>query len=217
MEQVSEVLNNINSTLANINTPDITDWLMLGVTTVYALITILIFRSNKQSADAAMKQLEEEKKQLLSSQKQQNQNAGIALYEMRKKVLTSIIDDNEIHKTLIDVEMLFDSNIVETYRKHLEALSEYEVCSYKVCDFQNHLREYEPDEYDEYCRLESEADQHNDYECFYSFLDKHNSPSGNGLYLQQQLDATNTKKINTKEKLVSEIKDYIRYTINQTE
>ena len=50
--------------------PTITDWLMVGITIVYVIATIAIFRANKKSAEVAETQLQETKEQLEESKTQ---------------------------------------------------------------------------------------------------------------------------------------------------
>ena len=66
---------------------NIIDWvnkndgaLMVLITLVYVVATICISHSNRTSAKASRKQLEE-------SQKQQKQNVGLQLYDRRKEVI----------------------------------------------------------------------------------------------------------------------------------
>ncbi len=49
--------------------PMITDWLMVIITLVYVIATVYIWRSNRKSAIAAEKQLEESKRQFKESQR----------------------------------------------------------------------------------------------------------------------------------------------------
>ena len=50
--------------------PSITDWIMVGITAIYVVATIAIFRANKKSARAAEKQIEQAKEQIEESERQ---------------------------------------------------------------------------------------------------------------------------------------------------
>ena len=53
-----------------VNSPSVTDWIMVGITFVYVVATAFIFLANKKSAEAAEKQLQQAKEQLEESKEQ---------------------------------------------------------------------------------------------------------------------------------------------------
>lgn len=54
--------------------PSITDWIMVGITAIYVVATIAIFRANKKSARAAEKQIEQAKEQINEMKRQFDEN-----------------------------------------------------------------------------------------------------------------------------------------------
>ena len=55
----------------------ITDWLMVGITIVYVIATIAIYKSNKASARATREQVEISAKQIDILQKQLKQSTNL--------------------------------------------------------------------------------------------------------------------------------------------
>lgn len=68
--------------------PTITDWLMVGITAIYVIATIAIFKANNESATIAKDQLNETKKQLIESKSQfekQLSEMKAQLYESKRQ------------------------------------------------------------------------------------------------------------------------------------
>ena len=63
--------------------PGITDWIMCGLTLIYVIATVAILWSNKRSADAATKQIDE-------SKRIQEQNAALQLLEQRFAIYRTV-------------------------------------------------------------------------------------------------------------------------------
>ena len=92
-----------------------TDWitaissaLMVIITYVYVKATIHISKSNKESAEASRKQIEE-------SQKQQKQNVGLQLYAMRKEIIHKITD-KQYNEVFWDVPLLFNDELSSEFQ-----------------------------------------------------------------------------------------------------
>ena len=63
--------------------PTITDWLMVGITLVYVIATIAIYKSNKDSAKATRDQVNASVEQIGILQKQLKQSTNLQLFDRR--------------------------------------------------------------------------------------------------------------------------------------
>jgi len=95
-------------------------FLMVIITLVYVIATVLICIFNAKSAKAS-------RDQITASQKQQDQNAGLQLYSMRKDVVNKV-GNHQFGDAFWDVQLLFDEKIsedfseIEAEARRLEAL-----------------------------------------------------------------------------------------------
>ncbi len=83
--------------------------LMVLITLVYVFATISISCSNKRSAVASRQQIEQ-------AQKQQEQNAGLQLYSMRKDVVRKIAQ-KQYNEVFWDVPLLFNEELFSEFQK----------------------------------------------------------------------------------------------------
>ena len=83
--------------------------LMVLITLVYVIATIGISRSNRLSAEASRKQIEE-------SQKQQKQNVGLQLYAMRKETINKL-SQKQYNEVFWDVPLLFSEELSDEFQK----------------------------------------------------------------------------------------------------
>lgn len=82
-------------------------FLMVVITFTYVIATILICVFNWKSAKAS-------RDQIISSQKQQEQNAGLQLYSMRKEIINKIAK-HQYNEVFWDVPLLFDTKLSDKY------------------------------------------------------------------------------------------------------
>ena len=90
--------------------PNITDWLMVGITAVYVIATILICWANLQSAKAAKAQLEEMKKQF-EEENRPNIEAEL-LYERRMWFVVRFV--NHGRKTAKHVKIELEEEFIDS-------------------------------------------------------------------------------------------------------
>ncbi len=83
--------------------------LMVLITLVYVIATICISRSNRSSAEASRKQIEE-------SQKQQNQNVGLQLYSLRKDAINKV-SQKQYNEVFWDISLLFNEELFSAFQK----------------------------------------------------------------------------------------------------
>lgn len=81
--------------------------LMVAITFVYVVATIFICIFNAKSAKAS-------KEQIIASQKQQEQNAGLQLYSMRKEIISKI-GKHQFDEVFWDVSLLFDDELFKKF------------------------------------------------------------------------------------------------------
>ena len=134
--------------------PSISDWMMVGITTIYVVETILICIFNRKSADAASKQLEETKAALEESRKQQKQNAGIQLYSIRKNFITAF-SDKKYNEVFWDASILFSRETADQVQKTAFAYERFCRAREAIDSYSNRMKEDQPDMYTEYCQLSS--------------------------------------------------------------
>lgn len=83
--------------------------LMVLITLVYVFATICISRSNRSSAEASRKQIEE-------SQKQQKQNVGLQLYAIRKEIIHKIAE-KQYNEVFWDIPLLFTDELYAEFER----------------------------------------------------------------------------------------------------
>ena len=86
--------------------------LMVLITLVYVIATISISHSNRKSAEAS-------REQILSSQKQQEQNVGVQLYAMRKETIFNVMQ-KLYNFAQLDILALFNDDLFAEYQKVAE-------------------------------------------------------------------------------------------------
>lgn len=220
MEEVIIELKEIVDALSN---PSITDWMMLVVTIVYVAATIIICISNYKSASAAKKQLEEAKNQLEESKKNQKQNAGIQLYELRKVALTGVIAENT--ELEADIELLFDNSILNAYKELCQWIRKYRIDCNDLEMFEKHIKDISAEEYEEYMRLQALSEQYSDYRKINEFASKYDFYTDTGIagerkayyyldIIENILDSSSHKIIAYGE-LISHIKEFIKNSISE--
>lgn len=149
MEEIVSSISNLAETLSK---PSISDWTMVVITTVYVIATCLICYFNRKSADAAALQLEEAKQALEESRKQQQQNAGIQLYCIRKEFIT-LFSSKKYNEVFWDASILFSEKAADQVQKTAYEYERYTAASAALENYTNRMREDDPDLYAEYCRL----------------------------------------------------------------
>lgn len=102
--------------------PAITDWLMVGITLVYVVATIAIYKSNKDSAKATRDQVNVSVEQIGVLQKQIKQSTNLQLFDRRLDSLKSFECENAFseHEPLLDI--LFPDYIVSIEAEILQIL-----------------------------------------------------------------------------------------------
>lgn len=115
-----------------------TDWitaissaLMVIITYMYVKATIHISESNKESAEASRKQIEE-------SQKQQKQNVGLQLYAMRKEVISKL-SNKQYNEVYWDIPLLFDDDLFSKYLNITDKVNRIETLQTLINSFENEL------------------------------------------------------------------------------
>lgn len=151
---MDKIADAIISLAQELSKPSISDWMMVGITIIYVLATCMICYFNFKSAKAASMQLEEAKKGLEESRKQQRQNAGIQLYSIRKDFISSF-SEKEYNKVYWDAPILFSEKAANEVQKTAFAYEKYCKACNSLQNYTDRMKEDRPEMYDEYCRLSS--------------------------------------------------------------
>ncbi len=104
---------------------------MVIITSMYVKATIHISESNKESAEASRKQIEE-------SQKQQKQNVGLQLYAMRKEVISKL-SNKQYNEVYWDIPLLFDDDLFSKYLNITDKVNRIETLQTLINSFENEL------------------------------------------------------------------------------
>lgn len=164
-------------------------FIMCLITAVYVIATLFIMHFNKKSANAAKDQVENATRQIDEMKRQQQQNAGISLYAIRRSVLTGFSEKNYdsvywdaviLFRNELADEILNTGTLYESYKRQKWLLEEYE----------SGMRTDRPNLYDEYKYKLSLVSEHPDDEALlnnlYSLCDSY-SPVYKGPLSEQEM------------------------------
>lgn len=107
-------------------------FLMVTITFIYVVATALICVFNWKSAKAS-------RDQIISSQKQQEQNAGLQLYSMRKEIINKIAK-HQYNEVFWDVPLLFDTKLSDEFAKIAYDAGRLEKLDLSIHVFEEELR-----------------------------------------------------------------------------
>ena len=110
-----------------------TDWLMVIITGIYAIVTIAICIANFISANVARNQIKE-------SFRQQKQNSGIQLYFLRKNAI-ELVKDGNYNEVYWDISILFDEVICKEYYSLTSYVAKLISVQNKIDAFKKHLKD----------------------------------------------------------------------------
>lgn len=102
----------------------ITDWLMFGITVVYVIATVAIYKSNKASAKATREQVEISTKQIDILQKQLKQSTNLQLLDRRLDLLKSFEGEDAFTEPEPLLRILFPESICEVEKELLSLRKE---------------------------------------------------------------------------------------------
>ncbi len=190
---------------------------MVVITAIYVVATILICYFNGKSASAAQKQI-------IEANRQQQQNANIQLYTLRRQVLNIFINE-KYDEIFWDVSFLFNEEIFEKFKYLCEIKREWTQVSNKINSYKKILAEKSESSYIELenlilntknpCTIES------DWEELYKFCDNYifEQQVGNKIeiYNYRELDMELRKLVkegpNLHIELALEMQDFIKKSI----
>lgn len=152
---MSEVVEAINSLSDKVASPNISDWMMVGITIVYVIATALICWFNYRSSDAARKQLAETQKQLNESQIQQRQNAGIQLYSIRKTFLKQF-SEKKYNEIFWDASILFSEKTSDQVTRTGTIYESYKRAQEDLELYIDRMKQDDPDLYKQYSQTNNE-------------------------------------------------------------
>lgn len=152
-------------------------FLMCVITAVYVIATVVIMVFNIISANAAKDQAKTATKQIEEMKKQQQQNAGISLYAIRKSVLTGF-SEKRYDSVYWDAVILFSSNVADEIQNTSVFYEAYKKQKWLMEEYENGMKTELPNRYDEYKYKLSLIAEHPDDEKLrndlYSLCDNYN-------------------------------------------
>lgn len=125
--------------------------LMVLITLVYVIATILICVFNGLSASAAKQQIEE-------SNKQQKQNAGIQLYDLRKQIIRKF-NEKDYNGVFFDIPILFSDEIDKKFQPLAFKQGEIKRIQSLISEWEDKLRDDNYEAYVEYLQLSNVINQ----------------------------------------------------------
>lgn len=124
-------------------------FLMCIITAVYVIATVVIMVFNIISANAAKDQAKTATKQIEEMKKQQQQNAGIGLYAIRKSVLTQFCN-KDYDGSYRDAVILFSTKVADEIMNTGLLYLRLEEQKSLIEEYENSMRTDLPNLYDEY-------------------------------------------------------------------
>lgn len=197
---------------------------MVVITAIYVFATILICYFNGKSASAAQKQI-------IEANRQQQQNANIQLYTLRRRVL-NIFNSLKKKEILLDfnflfsdVNVLFNEEIFERFKYLCDIQRKRKNNCEKMNLYSTMLANKSNSAYTEFANLISNAQKpyamESDWEEVYKFCDKYTFEQKVGneieMYNYKNLDIERRELLKEERKLyndlASEMQDFIKKSI----
>ncbi|MBE6835864.1 MAG: hypothetical protein E7515_06410 [Ruminococcaceae bacterium] len=164
-------------------------FLMCLITAVYVVATLFIMHFNKKSANAAKDQTKTATDQIEEMKRQQQQNAGISLYAIRKSVLTGF-GKKEYNSIYWDAVILFSGEVADEILNTGYLYESYKKQKWLMEEYESRMRTDCPNQYDEYKYKLSLTAEHPDDEellnTLYSLCDSY-CPVYNGPLSEQEI------------------------------